>query len=276
MARQEARAEGRTGTRNNEARALEGAARVILGQAQRDPRTGRGIPDRLLPPVGRVAGGENPTHRNPPPIPLSDPSGHPPHKGEGNRTLFTKPDLDDMGHDVSIPSPCAGARSADEGLFRKNTLDEMTVGRTEKPLNTKGKLPEKPVLPGPSSPQRGEDGSPQEAKPDGELGEGGRRPQTPPPRQARRRLLRGCRRRETAEKDQGKDGTTGPLTPSARMPLIRPIADTSLPFETGRRNQRRPPSSPLPACGERARVRGKPAKNVHPQKCTMARPANIG
>jgi excinuclease ABC subunit B len=61
-----------------------------------------------------------------------------------------------MGRDVSIPSPGSrGARRADEGrsLFRKNTLDEMTVGRTEKPLNTRGKLPEKPVLPGqPGSP----------------------------------------------------------------------------------------------------------------------------
>ncbi len=104
-------------------------------------------------PCGEGWGGKTPpteSAANTPP----DPSGHPPHKGEG-KTLFTKPDLDDMGHDVATPS---------RPLFRKNTLDEMTVGRTEKPLNTKGKLPEKPVLPGPSSPQRGEDGSPQEAK----------------------------------------------------------------------------------------------------------------
>jgi excinuclease ABC subunit B len=104
-----------------------------------------------LPLVGRVGEGKTPASEsaaNTPP----DPSGHPPHKGEGKTaSLFAKPDLDDMGHDVSIPSPRArGARSADEGqsLFRKNTLDEMTVGRTEKPLNTKGKLPEKPVLQG--------------------------------------------------------------------------------------------------------------------------------
>jgi len=44
---------------------------------------------------------------------------------------FKKPDLDEMGSDgVSY--------------FRKNTLDEMTVGRTEKPVGT-GKQPQKPV-----------------------------------------------------------------------------------------------------------------------------------
>ena len=37
-----------------------------------------------------------------------------------------------MGPGTDLPTP----------LFRKNTLDEMTVGRTEKPLP--GKLPEKP------------------------------------------------------------------------------------------------------------------------------------
>lgn len=67
-----------------------------------------------LPPVGRV--------------------------GEG-QTTFHKPDLDEMGRDLATPA---------RPLFRKNTLDEMTVGRTEKPLNTKGKLPEKPLLQGQS------------------------------------------------------------------------------------------------------------------------------
>ncbi len=156
MARQEARAlEGRTGTRNNEARALEGSRTSPSSSGKRSATRGPGAasPIDSLPPVGRVGEGKTPpteSAANTPP----DPSGHPPHKGEG-KTLFTKPDLDDMGHDVATPS---------RPLFRKNTLDEMTVGRTEKPLNTKGKLPEKPVLPGPSSPQRGEDGSPQEAK----------------------------------------------------------------------------------------------------------------
>ncbi|ASY63289.1 Excinuclease ABC subunit B [Sinorhizobium sojae CCBAU 05684] len=87
-----------------------------------------------------------------------DPSGHPPHTGEGKtasyfakpslddmgpgtdteRPLFRKPDLDEMGRDVAIPA--GDGRS----LFRKNSLDEMTVGRTEKPVA--GKVPEKPVL----------------------------------------------------------------------------------------------------------------------------------
>ncbi|MGX9989936.1 excinuclease ABC subunit UvrB [Rhizobium sp. Z1P35] len=48
--------------------------------------------------------------------------------------LFRKPHLDDMGRDITEP--------AKKTLFRKNDLDEMTVGRTEKPVT--GALPEKP------------------------------------------------------------------------------------------------------------------------------------
>ncbi|MBX5203045.1 excinuclease ABC subunit UvrB [Rhizobium sp. NZLR1] len=48
--------------------------------------------------------------------------------------LFRKPALDDMGRDIAEP--------AKKGLFRKNDLDEMTVGRTEKPVI--GHVPEKP------------------------------------------------------------------------------------------------------------------------------------
>ncbi|MCF3639875.1 excinuclease ABC subunit UvrB [Rhizobium sp. TRM95111] len=64
-------------------------------------------------------------------------------------TYFAKPTLDAMGRDVAAPSsPPRGedARRADEGatLFRKNTLDEMTVGRTEKPVA--GSVPDKPTL----------------------------------------------------------------------------------------------------------------------------------
>ena len=56
-------------------------------------------------------------------------------------SYFQKPSLDDMGPgtDTAIPR-------RDGALFRKNSLDEMTVGRTEKPL-PKGKLPTKPVDP---------------------------------------------------------------------------------------------------------------------------------
>lgn len=49
-------------------------------------------------------------------------------------SLFAKPGLDDMGRDIAEP--------AKPSLFRKNDLDEMTVGRTEKPVT--GKLPPKP------------------------------------------------------------------------------------------------------------------------------------
>ncbi|SIQ14857.1 Excinuclease ABC subunit B [Rhizobium sp. RU20A] len=62
-------------------------------------------------------------------------------------SYFAKPSLDDMGPGTDTERP----------LFRKNTLDEMTVGRTEKPVP--GKLPEKPkptTGTTPSSPQRGE------------------------------------------------------------------------------------------------------------------------
>lgn len=48
--------------------------------------------------------------------------------------LFAKPSLDDMGPGTDTAKP----------LFRKNSLDEMTVGRTEKPV--RGALPDKPAL----------------------------------------------------------------------------------------------------------------------------------
>jgi len=49
------------------------------------------------------------------------------------KSLFAKPSLDDMGPGTDMVKP----------LFRKNTLDEMTVGRTEKPV--RGATPEKPT-----------------------------------------------------------------------------------------------------------------------------------
>ena len=55
-------------------------------------------------------------------------------------SLFRKPDLDEMGTSGEHATP-AGA--IDRGLFRKNTLDEMTVGRTEKPVP--GVVPAKPA-----------------------------------------------------------------------------------------------------------------------------------
>ena len=48
--------------------------------------------------------------------------------------LFRKPQLDEMGRDIAEP--------AKGSLFRKNTLDEMTVGRTEKPVDKRRGAPE--------------------------------------------------------------------------------------------------------------------------------------
>ncbi|MDR6671392.1 excinuclease ABC subunit UvrB [Rhizobium sp. 1399] len=55
-------------------------------------------------------------------------------KADENATpsYFAKPQLDDMG----------GRNANGKTLFRRNTLDEMTVGRTEKPVT--GHVPEKP------------------------------------------------------------------------------------------------------------------------------------
>ncbi|MGE8104134.1 excinuclease ABC subunit UvrB [Allorhizobium sp. NPDC080224] len=77
---------------------------------------------------------------------------------EGKGSYFSKPSLDDMGPgtDATVPMPkgtsstphgeeaqrAVSNHEAQTSYFRKNTLDEMTVGRTEKPVT--GKLPEKP------------------------------------------------------------------------------------------------------------------------------------
>jgi excinuclease ABC subunit B len=53
--------------------------------------------------------------------------------GASGKSLFAKPSLDDMGPGTDTARP----------LFRRNTLDEMTVGRTEKPAQ--GALPQRPV-----------------------------------------------------------------------------------------------------------------------------------
>jgi excinuclease ABC subunit B len=114
--------------------------------------------------------------------PSSGPSGHLlPASGEKGKSLFAKPHLDEMGTsgDHAVPAKAvprslfkkqsaAEAHGSDYGvpddnksLFRKNSLDEMTVRRTEKPVE--GKVPAKP----PSSPLAGEDSSPREVKPSG-------------------------------------------------------------------------------------------------------------
>ncbi|KQT00342.1 MULTISPECIES: excinuclease ABC subunit UvrB [unclassified Rhizobium] len=126
MARQEARtAEGRTGTQNNAAKAMEGSGKKGKRGDTHLPLEGGGRSE--------AAGGGDPlgvAEDHPTPDLRSDP----PPQGEGKATLFTKPALDDMGRDVATP--------AGKSLFRKNTLDEMTVGRTEKPVA--GTVPSRP------------------------------------------------------------------------------------------------------------------------------------
>jgi len=84
---------------------------------------------------GRTEGGVSPSEAAA--TPPSTPAGaSPPQGGRSTRgSLFAKPDLDDMGRDIAEP--------AKGSLFRRNSLDEMTVGRTEKPVT--GKLPPKPA-----------------------------------------------------------------------------------------------------------------------------------
>ncbi|MCO6049872.1 excinuclease ABC subunit UvrB [Mesorhizobium sp. RP14(2022)] len=56
------------------------------------------------------------------------------HRTEGEeprRSLFAKPSIDDMGPGTDLERPAVGE---DTSLFRKNSLDEMTVRRTEKPV----------------------------------------------------------------------------------------------------------------------------------------------
>jgi len=74
-----------------------------------------GRSESISPPVGEMAG-------RPEGDDLAQPS------------YFSRPNLDEMGRDIQQP--------AGKSLFRRNDLDEMTVGRTEKPVS--GKLPEKP------------------------------------------------------------------------------------------------------------------------------------
>ncbi|KQZ87116.1 excinuclease ABC subunit B [Mesorhizobium sp. Root157] len=84
-------------------------------------------------------------------------------RAASGRSLFAKPSLDDMGPGTDMPTPAnavsrslfkkqsaSEAHGSDFGipgqdkhsLFRKNSLDEMTVRRTEKPVE--GKIPGKP------------------------------------------------------------------------------------------------------------------------------------
>jgi excinuclease ABC subunit B len=131
----------------------------IAKQESKSQETSKGRSTPLLPAGGEKVPGR--ADEGQPRISTSgrNKSGAP----EGKGSYFSKPHIDDMGPgtDGAVPLPKSGPESS---YFRKNTLDEMTVGRTEKPVT--GKLPEKPRTP--ASPLVGEDSSPQEAKPIGE------------------------------------------------------------------------------------------------------------
>lgn len=72
-----------------------------------------------------------------------------------SRSLFKKQSAQEAhGSDFGIPG------ESGKSLFRKNSLDEMTVRRTEKPVEGAKPAP-------PSSPLAGEDSSPRKAKPSG-------------------------------------------------------------------------------------------------------------
>jgi excinuclease ABC subunit B len=103
------------------------------------------------------------------PAPISPLEGEMSGRTEGGTPDSGAPRLSTSGRNKSGAPQGRGSSLSPENpeatsYFRKNTLDEMTVGRTEKPVT--GKLPEKPRAP--ASPLAGEDSSPQEAKPIGE------------------------------------------------------------------------------------------------------------
>ncbi|KAF5884561.1 excinuclease ABC subunit UvrB [Rhizobium sp. PEPV16] len=104
-----------------ESKAMEGVRRNAKATRESLPAAGEKVP-------GRADEGATSSYFSRPS--LDD-------MGPGTDTttpLFRKPALDEMGRDIADP--------AKKTLFRKNDLDEMTVGRTEKPVT--GALPEKP------------------------------------------------------------------------------------------------------------------------------------
>ncbi|MGN6551949.1 MAG: excinuclease ABC subunit UvrB [Pararhizobium sp.] len=138
MARQEARnAEGTMGNKRNQARSAEGTAETRK-DAARSAEGKRRSTAPISPPAGEMSpkateGGNSPSARKGAAAPPSAPGGAtPPQGGRSGGAYFAKPTLDDMGPGTDTPKP----------LFRKNTLDEMTVGRTEKPVE--GRRPIKP------------------------------------------------------------------------------------------------------------------------------------
>ncbi len=133
IAREETKAQ--EGVRRS-AEAIRQSLDPSLAQAGGNGRDGAGRRSESISPLegempGKAEGGHagSDLDDSPPSAPLG---ASPPQGGRSSGTYFAKPSLDDMGPGTDTAKP----------LFRKNTLDEMTVGRTEKPMP--GKLPEKP------------------------------------------------------------------------------------------------------------------------------------
>ncbi|MBP1851192.1 excinuclease ABC subunit UvrB [Rhizobium halophytocola] len=138
MARQEAATQENAGKPKGKG----GGKSASLQPPSSDGSKGAGARHDSISPLegemsGRTEGG----------TPLSKPAASPPSAPDGasppqggrsaaQASYFAKPSLDDMGPGTDTAKP----------LFRKNSLDEMTVGRTEKPVT--GKLPEKPETSG--------------------------------------------------------------------------------------------------------------------------------
>ncbi|WP_412065029.1 excinuclease ABC subunit UvrB [Rhizobium sp. SYY.PMSO] len=78
-------------------------------------------------------GRANPSRLAPSGSASQDESGAGAEAQRSSKSYFAKPTLDEMGPGSDGGTP----------LFRRNTLDEMTVGRTEKPVL--GKVPDKPI-----------------------------------------------------------------------------------------------------------------------------------
>ncbi len=177
MARQEARA--MEGGSSKKGKASSGPISPLVGEmsaklTEGGKPTSTSEPAAPSDPSGHLpdTGGDQPSHSLFAKPSLDDMGPgtdmtRPARKPAEGQSGFRKPDLDEMGRDIATParkeaglfrknssadalSGADGQESGSEpketpGYFRKNSLDEMTVGRTEKPLNTTGKLPEKPV-----------------------------------------------------------------------------------------------------------------------------------
>ncbi|MCO6178487.1 excinuclease ABC subunit UvrB [Ciceribacter sp. RN22] len=119
-----------------------GEPRISLSSRSKTGRARSAGRESISPPEGEMSRqgqrGVSPNEASADHPPLSATPTSPPQGGRSaeQASYFAKPSLDDMGPGTDLPTP------AGRSLFRKNTLDEMTVGRTEKPVT--GKVPEKP------------------------------------------------------------------------------------------------------------------------------------